>query len=41
MNLIPVPIIENARTESAACTALAEAVADFLRDPEPRQWVPE
>jgi hypothetical protein len=41
LNVFPIPMIEDARTESAACTAMAGAVAKFLEDPEPRRWVPE
>jgi len=41
LGLVPIPMIENARTESAACEAMAQAVAKFLRDPEPHEWLPE
>ena len=41
LNLFPVPLIENARTEAAACKAMAGAVATFLEDPEPQKWLPE
>ena len=41
LNVFPIPMIENARTESEASKAMARAVAKFLEDPEPRRWVPE
>jgi hypothetical protein len=39
--LFPVPLIQDAQTEAEACKALAKQIADFLKDPEPRKWLPE
>jgi hypothetical protein len=41
LGFVPIPMIENAQTESAACEAMARALAKFLRDPEPHEWLPE
>jgi hypothetical protein len=40
LGFVPIPMIENAQTESAACEAMAQAVKRFLEDPEPHQWLP-
>jgi hypothetical protein len=39
--LFPVPLIQDAQTEPEACKAAAKQIAEFLKDPEPRKWLPE
>lgn len=41
LNILPIPMIQNAQTEAAACGAMAQSVATFLEDPEPHRWLPE
>jgi hypothetical protein len=41
LNVLPIPMIQNAQTEATACSAMAESVATFLEDPEPHRWLPE
>lgn len=40
-NVLPIPLIEDAQTESSACEALGQKLARFLEDPPPHAWLPE